>query len=71
MAGTLTLANNARVRYATGSIMYFAQGIPKGLLSIAIPAWLVSQGVGPGDIGSYLAVIVLPWAFVFIATNPR
>ncbi len=69
MAGTFTLADNARVRYATGSIMYFAQGIPQGLLAIAIPVWLASQGVGAGDIGSYLAVIVLPWAFKLL-TGP-
>ncbi len=63
MALSFTLADNARVRYATGAIMYFAQGIPQGLLAIAIPVWLVSQGVSAGEIGSYLAVIVLPWAF--------
>ena len=67
MADTFILADNARVRYATGSIMYFAQGIPLGLLSIAIPVWLASQGVGAGDIGSYLAVIVLPWALKLLA----
>jgi PAT family beta-lactamase induction signal transducer AmpG len=49
--------------------MYFAQGIPQGLLAIAIPAWLASQGVSPADIGSYLAVIVLPWAFKLV-TGP-
>jgi MFS transporter, PAT family, beta-lactamase induction signal transducer AmpG len=49
--------------------MYFAQGIPQGLLAIAIPAWLVTQGVGPAQIGSYLAVIVLPWAFKLV-TGP-
>ena len=69
MAGTLTLADNARIRYATGSMMYFAQGIPQGLLAISIPVWLASQGVSAGDIGSYLAVIVLPWAFKLI-TGP-
>jgi len=69
MALSFTLADNARVRYATGAIMYFAQGIPQGLLAIAIPVWLASQGVGAGDIGSYLAVIVLPWAFKLI-TGP-
>jgi len=69
MAGTLFLADNARVRFATGSLMYFAQGIPQGLLAIAIPAWLASQGVSPADIGSYLAVIVLPWAFKLV-TGP-
>ena len=46
MAGTFVLANRSQVRYATGAMMYFAQGIPQGLLSIAIPAWLASQGVG-------------------------
>ena len=69
MAFSFTLADSTRVRYATGSIMYFAQGIPQGLLSIAIPVWLASQGVSAGDIGSYLAVIVLPWAFKLV-TGP-
>ena len=69
MTFSFTLADNKRVRYATGSIMYFAQGIPQGLLSISIPVWLVGQGVSAGDIGSYLAVIVLPWAFKLV-TGP-
>ena len=41
-AGNLVLAQTASVRYAIGSSLYFAQGIPAGLLSIALPAWLVS-----------------------------
>ena len=69
MAFSFTLADNTRVRYATGAMMYFAQGIPQGLLAIAIPVWLVSQGVSAGEIGSYLAVIVLPWAFKLV-TGP-
>ena len=69
MAANLVLANSARLRYATGAMMYFAQGIPAGLLGITIPAWLASQGVSAADIGSYLAVIVLPWAFKLI-TGP-
>ncbi len=69
MAGSFILSDNARVRYATGSLMYFAQGIPQGLLAISIPVWLASQGVSAGDIGSYLAVIVLPWAFKLV-TGP-
>jgi len=63
------LINSPRVRYVTGAMMYFAQGIPQGLLGIAIPAWLASQGVSAADIGSYLAVIVLPWAFKLV-TGP-
>ena len=69
MAASFILADSPRVRYATGAFMYFAQGIPQGLMSIAIPAWLASQGVSAGDIGSYLAVIVLPWAFKLV-TGP-
>ena len=69
MAVSFTLASSERVRYATGAVMYFAQGIPQGLLAISIPVWLASQGVSAGDIGSYLAVIVLPWAFKLV-TGP-
>ena len=69
MAGTFTLADNARVRYATGAIMYCAQGIPMGLLGIAIPAWLASKDVSASEIASYLAVITLPWAFKLV-TGP-
>ncbi len=49
--------------------MYFAQGIPQGLLAIAIPAWLASLGVSASEIASYLAVITLPWAFKLV-TGP-
>lgn len=69
MATTLNLTDSSRLRYATGAMMYFAQGIPVGLLSIAVPAWLASKGVGAGQIGSYLAVIVLPWALKLV-TGP-
>ena len=69
MAATFILANHPRIRYATGAMMYFAQGIPHGLLAIAIPAWLASLGIGAAEIGSYLAVIMLPWAFKLV-TGP-
>jgi len=61
------LAENSRVRYAAGSSMYFAQGIPYGLMNIAVPAWLASQGVGAGEIASFLAIIILPWAFKLLS----
>ena len=61
------LAESSRMRYAAGSSMYFAQGIPYGLMNIAVPAWLASQGVGAGQIASFLAVIILPWAFKLLS----
>jgi len=70
MAINLILVDSPRVRYATGSMMYFAQGIPYGLMNIAIPAWLASQGIGAGQIASFLAVIILPWAFKLLSGPP-
>ena len=61
------LAESSRMRYAAGSSMYFAQGIPYGLMNIAVPAWLASQGVGAGQIASFLAIIILPWAFKLLS----
>ncbi len=61
------LAESSRMRYAAGSSMYFAQGIPYGLMNIALPAWLASQGVGAGEIASFLAIIILPWAFKLLS----
>ena len=66
MNSNFYLACSARIRFVTGMMMYFAQGIPDGLLAIAMPAWLAAQGADAGDIGSYLAVIYLPWAFKLI-----
>jgi PAT family beta-lactamase induction signal transducer AmpG len=61
------LAESSRMRYAACSSMYFAQGIPFGLMNIAVPAWLASQGVAAGQIASFLAVIILPWAFKLLS----
>ncbi len=57
------LSTSARTRYATGALAYFAQGIPMGLLHIALPAWLAVEGVSPEAIAGFLGVILLPWAF--------
>jgi len=57
------LSSSPKVRYATGALAYFAQGIPMGLLHIALPAWLATKGVSPGEIAAFLGFIMLPWAF--------
>jgi PAT family beta-lactamase induction signal transducer AmpG len=66
---SLYLSHSSRLRYAVCALLYFAQGIPYGLLSIAMPAWLASKGVETAVIASYLAVLVLPWAFKLL-TGP-
>ena len=57
------LSTSSHARYFTGALAYFAQGIPKGLLHIALPAWLAVEGVAPATIAGFLGVIMLPWAF--------
>jgi PAT family beta-lactamase induction signal transducer AmpG len=57
------LSTSPRVRYATGALAYFAQGIPMGLLHIALPAWLATEGVSATEIAAFLGIIMLPWAF--------
>ena len=67
MTNKFVLTDSSLARYVTGAMMYFAQGIPAGLLGVAIPAWMANAGVDAGDIASYFAVIVLPWAFKLIS----
>lgn len=67
MTRNFILADSSKARYITGASMYFAQGVPYGLLAVAIPAWMAANGVGAGDIASFLAVIILPWAFKLLS----
>ena len=61
------LSENAFLRYITFAALYFAQGIPNGLLWYAMPAWMAMNGKTPVEIGSFVAVIGLPWSFKIIA----
>jgi PAT family beta-lactamase induction signal transducer AmpG len=63
------LSNSSKTRYSTGALAYFAQGIPMGLLHIALPAWLAVEGVSAAEIGVFLGIIMLPWAFKLL-TGP-
>ena len=45
---------------------YISQGIPLGLLMVAIPAWLAVEGATPGEIGIYLSISGLPWALKLV-----
>ena len=53
------LSSSAHLRYFTGALTYFAQGIPKGLLHIALPAWLAAKGVPPAEVAGFLGVIIM------------
>ena len=58
-----SMSQSARTRFGVATLLYFAQGIPKGLLQVAMPAWLASQGLSAYAIASYLSLVILPWVF--------
>lgn len=63
----LFLAESRWLRFISFAIFYIAQGLPIGLLSIALPAWLSEQNVAASDIAYFIAVSGLPWAFKLVA----
>ncbi|HOF14651.1 MAG TPA: MFS transporter, partial [Spirochaetota bacterium] len=61
------LAENKLLRYFNFIALYFAQGVPEGMLAFGIPAWMAMNGKTPGEISAFAIIIVLPWSFKFIA----
>lgn len=60
---TWILTESRYLRFFSFSVFYVAQGLPIGLITIALPAWLAEQGQGPGQIASFVAITSLPWGF--------
>jgi len=57
-------------RYFSFAMLYVAQGISEGLLLFAIPAWLAMNGKTAAEIGTYSALIFLPFSFKILAAPP-
>lgn len=60
------LSENSFLRYFTFILLYFSQGIPEGLTIFAIPAWLAMHGKSAVEIGSYSAVVIIPFSLKII-----
>jgi PAT family beta-lactamase induction signal transducer AmpG len=60
------LSESLTLRYVAFTLLYAAQGLPYGLLSIAVPAYMAQQGLTPTQIGSYMGIILLPWSLKLI-----
>ncbi|MCB1843170.1 MAG: MFS transporter [Halioglobus sp.] len=63
---SVSFATHRPTRLAGLFLLYAAQGIPEGLLYIAVPAWLAVNGASPEAIGGYIAIILLPWGFKMV-----
>jgi len=63
----LYLTRSTPFRLSAFTLFYFAQGVPIGLLTIALPAWLAQEGASTGEIASFAAITGLPWGLKLIA----
>jgi PAT family beta-lactamase induction signal transducer AmpG len=64
---SLILAESRPLRFFSFTVFYIAQGLPFGLVTIALPAYLAEQGVSGGVIGGFIGLAMLPWSFKLFA----
>lgn len=57
-----TLTGHIWTRYSVFALLYAAQGIPEGMIFLAVPAYLAAQGVSGSGIAGLISVAGLPWA---------
>ena len=60
---TFALSEHRTLRFVILFLLYFAQGLPFGLIDFALPAWLAQNGASAAAIGAVLAMVILPWTF--------
>ena len=61
-----SLSENTFLRYFNFIALYFAQGVPEGMLFYGIPAWMAMNGKTPGEIAGFAIACGLPWSFKFM-----
>ncbi|WP_420150303.1 MFS transporter [Spirosoma sp.] len=62
----LTLSQSQPLRYVVFFYLYVMQGLPAGFSLTALANYLTAEGVKPSMIGTFTAIVGLPWAFQFI-----
>ncbi|UYZ64974.1 MFS transporter [Hymenobacter weizhouensis] len=60
------LRESAGWRYFTFLYLYIMQGIPSGFALTAIANYLLGQQLTPQQVGSFIAVVGLPWTVQFV-----
>ncbi|MET1056640.1 MAG: MFS transporter [Pedobacter sp.] len=60
-----SLAERVSLRYFTFIALYFAEGLPMGILFIGIPAWMAMNNKSVTEIGAFDVACAMPWTFKF------
>lgn len=63
---SLILSENKILRFISFFILYFGQGLPLGIATVAMPAWLAANGAPDADVAAIVATAYLPWSFKWI-----
>lgn len=61
------LLASRRGRLAAFFLLYSTEGVPLGFAATAVATQLRRMGVGPAEIGAFVAAFYLPWAFKWAA----
>src|SRR5262245_17741952 len=64
---SLYLSQSRYLRYFSFTILYVAQGFPFGLVTVALPAFLLERGTSPAAVGGFVGGAMLPWTFKWLA----
>lgn len=65
-SSSLVISQNRTLRYGTFLYLYVMQGIPSGFALTAVTNYLTAEGLTPQALGTFGAVVGLPWAFKFV-----
>jgi MFS transporter, PAT family, beta-lactamase induction signal transducer AmpG len=60
-----SLSERSWLRYFTFIALYFAEGLPMGILFIGIPAWMAMNNKSVTEIGAFDVACAMPWTFKF------
>ncbi|WP_086608272.1 MFS transporter [Erythrobacter donghaensis] len=56
------LSEHKIARFAAIIVLYFLQGVPLGLVLVALPGWLAENGATPLQVGGFVGIAMLPWS---------
>jgi PAT family beta-lactamase induction signal transducer AmpG len=63
---SFALSSSRPLRYASFFYLYLMQGVPSGFALTAVANYLLAEGASAARVGSFVALVGLPWAVQFV-----
>ncbi len=61
-----SLSESKAARLIVVAILYLMQGVPVGLTTVGISAWLAAKGATPVEVGVFIGTALLPWSLKLV-----